>query len=163
VNVAGGLLGVSDGLLVGRLLGALEVGAPARTIVGTLEGYFLGDGEGAEEEEDTSGATEGPGLGGETGVAVTATGLSMGATGGTKCRCNRRSLLLGSETPSCSFPSASLRAVLTDDRRFFCCDLSAWQSSTTQATKITNALDLDHMMILIVSLRTILTRSVMRR
>jgi hypothetical protein len=90
---AGELLGESDGVLVGRLLGALEVGAPARTMVGTLEGSFLPLGDGEGTEEDTRGAIEGPGLGGDTGVAVAIIGLSMGATGGTLCRCNRRSLL----------------------------------------------------------------------
>jgi hypothetical protein len=156
----GELLRGGDEALGSLLLGAPEVGAPARTVEGALEGTFRGDGEGTKEE-DTSGAIEGPGLGGDTGVAVAIVGLSIGDMGNASCRCNRRCLVRGSEAPSCSFPLESVRGavLVTDDRRYFCCDLSAWQPTTRQATKITNALDLDNMLILIVSLYTILIRS----
>lgn len=142
----GNLLGEGDGLL----LGALEVGAPAGSVVGTLEGTVLGDGDGdgAEDKED-SGTIEGSGLGGNTGVTVAAAGLSIGATGSVSCRCNLRCLVRGSGA-SFSFPLVSVWAVLTDNRRFFFCKLSAWQPTTRQLPKITNALN--NMVTMIVSL-----------
>jgi hypothetical protein len=85
--VAGESFGGGDGALEGLLLGALEVGAPVRTVV---EGVFRGDGDGTGDEED-SGAIEGSGLRGSPGVAVAIIGLSIGAMGSILlCRCNRR-------------------------------------------------------------------------